>query len=281
MRAPIFEVNAFETGPFTGNPAAVVLLDDWLDDATLQAIARQNNLSETAFVVDEGGALRIRWLTPEAEVDLCGHATLAAAFVVADHAPDFAADARARGTLTTQAVRFDSASGPLSVTRDGARWTLDFPARPARDDVELTTRAAIAHALGAAPVEVYRTPRDFLAVFATEAQVAALRPDFGAMRSIDVEGIIATAPGNDTDLVSRFFAPRLGIDEDPVTGSAHCTLVPYWAARLGQRALVARQLSARGGRLWCTDAGARVHIAGRARLYLRGEILLADAVALQ
>jgi PhzF family phenazine biosynthesis protein len=258
MKLRLFQVDAFASHAFAGNPAAVVPLERWLDDATLQAIATENNLSETAFFVAEAGQYRIRWLTPAAEVDLCGHATLATAFVIL--------------TLLEpgrREVSFLSRSGPLRVTMEGERLVLDFPSRPptAAD----ATLAALAAALGRRP-QAALASRDHFAVYASAAELRALRPDMAAVAALERPGVIVTAPGDDCDFVSRFFAPALGIPEDPVTGSAHCTLVPYWAARLGRSSLFARQLSARGGELWCQDRGERVSIAGHAALYLEGTI---------
>ena len=257
MRLPYFHVDAFASGVFRGNPAGVCPLAAWLPDATLQNIAAENNLSETAFVVARGADYDLRWFTPTTEVDLCGHATLAAAFVLFTE----------RG-FTGDKIWFHSRSGPLSVSREGDVLTLDFPSRPA---APCATPEALRRGLGATPAEV-RKARDFLAVFGREAEVRALRPDFAALRTLDCLGLIATAPGVDCDFVSRFFAPGAGIDEDPATGSSHCTLIPYWAQRLGKTQLFARQVSARGGEMFCTLAGDRVQIGGHAALYSRGEL---------
>jgi len=262
MKIHYYHVDAFARGPFRGNPAGVCPLDSWLPDATLQSIAAENNLSETAFFVARGDDFDLRWFTPATEVDLCGHATLAAAFVL------FAELGRDGG-----AVRFHSRSGRLSVTREGEVLTLDFPARPA---AACTAPGALLAGLRAKPVEVLKA-RDYLAVFPNESEVRALRPDFTALRALDCLGIIATAPGSDCDFVSRFFAPAAGVDEDPATGSSHCTLIPYWAKRLGKTRLFARQVSPRGGELFCQLVGERVRIGGKAVLYLRGEIELEDA----
>ena len=257
MKLPYYEVSAFTTNPFGGNPAGVCPLDAWLPDFVLQGIAANNNLAETAFTVPRGDGFELRWFTPTVEIDLCGHATLAAAFVLF----------RERGVRADE-VLFHSRSGVLTVTRATNLLTLDFPSRPA-------TASAVPEALilglGAKPGEVLKA-RDYLAVFATEAEVRALKPDFAVLKTLDCLGIIATAPGSDCDFVSRFFAPGAGVDEDPVTGSAHCSLIPYWEERLGKTKLFARQVSQRGGELICELAGERVHIGGRAVLYLRGEI---------
>ncbi len=257
MRIPLYQVDAFSGRVFAGNPAAVCPLTHWLDEATMQAIAAENNLAETAFLVREGDGYAIRWFTPNQEVDLCGHATLASGFVVLNQL-----DPGAR------AVTFRSKSGPLEVTRDGERLVLDFPARP---PAPCDRPAAIDRALGLAPREVLRS-RDYLAVFGSESEVRSLVPRMEDVAALDALGVIATAPGRDADFVSRFFAPRAGVPEDPVTGSAHCTLVPYWAARLGRKKLHALQVSRRGGELWCEDRGERVRIAGRAVRYLEGAI---------
>jgi PhzF family phenazine biosynthesis protein len=261
-RIPIYQIDAFTADLFAGNPAAVCPLDTWLEDSTMQSIAAENNLAETAFFVAEGaeGAdYALRWFTPTAEVDLCGHATLASAFVVFDRLQP---DARA--------VRFSSRSGVLTVTRSGDLLALDFPALPA---AYCDVPAALIDGLGAAPQEV-RLASNYLAVFESEDQIAALVPDMNRLASLHPHGVIATAPGaaDEVDFVSRFFAPSFGIPEDPVTGSAHCTLVPYWSGRLGRDHLVAHQISARGGELICDMRGDRVAIAGRAVLYLDGTI---------
>jgi PhzF family phenazine biosynthesis protein len=244
---------------FAGNPAAVVPLERWLPDATMQAIALENNLSETAYLVPRGERFALRWFTPVREVDLCGHATLAAAFVV-------------YGSLgfTADRICFDTASGEFAVTRDGAWLWMDFPGdRP----VPAEAPAALAQGLGAMPREVLGAV-DYLAVFDNEEEVHALTPDFRTLAQLDRRGVIATARGRDTDFVSRFFAPKFGIDEDPVTGSAHCTLAPFWAARLGRSELTGRQVSKRGGVVRCVDRGARVRLGGQAVSYLEGEIVV-------
>jgi len=258
MPLRLFQVDAFTGRVFGGNPAAVVPLDGWLPDATLQSIATENNLSETAFFVGSAGDYHIRWMTPASEVDLCGHATLASGWVVLNEIE--------KGRTE---VRFRSKSGPLRVRADGDRLALDFPSRPPSPaDV---SAPAVAAALGARPQAVLAS-RDHLAVFETEEAVRALAPDMAKVAALDRMAVIATAPGRDCDFVSRFFAPQVGIPEDPVTGSAHCTLVPYWSKRLGKASLFARQVSARGGELWCEDRGERVAIAGRCAAYLQGTI---------
>ena len=257
----LFQVDAFARRPFEGNPAAVCPLDAWLDEPLMQSIAAENNLSETAFLVRGGAAAdwELRWFTPRAEVDLCGHATLASGWVVLERLE--------RGR---DAVRFATRSGVLAVERDGERYAMDLPARPAARARETADEAEVARALGARPLEVRRGPY-WMAVLASEADVRALRPDFARLAALETP-VIATAPGDEVDFVSRFFAPALGVPEDPVTGSAHCTSAPYWFERLGRRELVARQLSARGGELRCVDAGERVRLVGDAVLYLEGSI---------
>lgn len=257
MRLNLYQVDAFTSRVFGGNPAAVVPLDAWLPDATLQAIALENNLSETAFFVKEGEGYRLRWFTPAQEVDLCGHATLASAYVLFHHL--------ARGL---QRVEFASRSGPLKVAREGDWLVMDFPSRPPR---AFTPPLELAQALGARPSEVL-VSRDWVAVFDSEAQVRELKPDLTRLAQLDTFAVTVTAPGTEVDFVSRFFAPRAGVPEDPVTGSAHCSLVPYWAKRLGKTRLTARQVSARGGELRCEEREDRVHIAGQAVLYLEGLI---------
>lgn len=259
MKIPYYEIAAFTSKPFAGNPAGVCLLPAWLSDATLRNIAAENNLAETAFLVPRGGDYDLRWFTPAVEIDLCGHATLASAFVLFTEAG-----------FNGDAIRFHSKSGLLEVSQAGQALELDFPSRPpqpcARPD-------PLVRGLGKTPVHVLKS-RDYLAVFESEAEVRGLKPDFTTLATLDALGIIVTAPGGDCDFVSRFFAPGAGVPEDPVTGSAHCTLIPYWAGRLGQTRLFARQVSSRGGELFCQQVGERVRIGGQCVLYLRGQIEL-------
>lgn len=259
MRLPIYQVDAFTEELFGGNPAAVCPLEQWLPDATMQAIAAENNLSETAFFVREGGDYALRWFTPRVEVDLCGHATLASAYII------FRCLEPQR-----QRVRFRThKAGILTVERRDDALVMDFPARPASP---APAPPGLIPALGGTPLTVLRA-RDHLVVYGGAAEVAALKPDFSALAKVDCFAVIATAPGeNGIDFVSRFFAPGQGIDEDPATGSSHCTLVPYWAGRLGKSELKARQISARGGALSCVLESDRVRIGGRAVLYLEGQI---------
>ena len=260
MNIPIYQVDAFTGKLFGGNPAAVCPLDQWLPDATMQSIAAENNLAETAFYIRKNGGFHIRWFTPGVEVDLCGHATLAAAHVIME----------IRKEAKQGRVAFDSQSGELVVTRESDLYALDFPSRP---PTEVKFDEQLFEALGAKPQQVLGA-RDYLCIFETEAQVRAVKPNMEKLAAIDRFATIVTAPGADCDFVSRFFAPAQGIPEDPVTGSAHCTLVPYWAARLGESKLFARQVSPRGGELWCEDRGDRVTVAGRAIKFLEGTIVV-------
>lgn len=259
MRIPYFHVDAFTRRPFGGNPAGVCLLEGaWPPDELLQRIAAEHNLSETAFVLPRAHGYALRWFTPKVEVDLCGHATLAAAFVLFHYV----------GYEETT-ISFMTVSGPLAVERQGDMLVLDFPARPLQP---CAMPEALLRGLGRTPLEVWRS-RDYCAVFATPEEIIELVPDMVQLSQLDdCLGIIVTAPGREVDFVSRFFAPRTGVPEDPVTGSAHASLVPYWAQRLGKRCLTAHQLSARGGELFCEDGGERVKIGGYAVPYLRGEI---------
>jgi len=258
MQIPIYQVDAFASAVFAGNPAAVCPLDAWLADDVMQAIAAENNLSETAFIVKRGTDFDLRWFTPALEVELCGHATLGSAYVIATYLEP-----------GRDEVVFHSPSGPLTVTRNGAWYTLDFPAVPAEAVVANTQ--AVAAALGAAPAEVRRAGK-LMAVFASESQVHDLKPDMAQVLALDGDGVIATGPGAACDFVSRYFAPHAGIPEDPVTGSAHCVLTPYWARRLGKARMTARQISRRGGDLVVEDRGDRVGISGQVAPYMEGHI---------
>jgi predicted PhzF superfamily epimerase YddE/YHI9 len=259
VKLRLFQIDAFTSRMFAGNPAAVCPLERWLADTLLQAIATENNLSETAFFVPAGETYELRWFTPVQEVDLCGHATLASAFVVFRHLqPEW------------RQVRFTSQSGVLTVVRDGERMCMDFPAWEVRPCV---APAAVLDGLGRNPIAVLRS-RDYVAVYGSEEEVRTLKPNLDRLAAADCLGIIATAPGRECDFVLRFFAPRAGVGEDPVTGSAQCSLVPYWAERLGKSTLHVRQLSRRGGELLCTHGGERVQIAGHAVQYLEGTIEL-------
>jgi predicted PhzF superfamily epimerase YddE/YHI9 len=261
MKAPIYQVDAFASRLFRGNPAAVVVLERWLSDDTLQSIAAENNLAETAFVIPRGDVSPLRWFTPIVEVDLCGHATLAAGHVLLAHYYPL-----------QSTVSFSTRSGTLGVSRSGDLLSLDFPARPGK---AVKVSDALTSALGAKPREAFMA-RDMLAVFDTEAEIRALRPRFELIAALDAFAVIVSAPGSDVDFVSRFFAPRAGIPEDPVTGSAHCTLVPYWADRFKKLKLTAKQLSTRLGELECELRDGRVAIAGRTAEYLCGAINIPD-----
>jgi len=259
MRLPIYQVDAFTDNLFGGNPAAICPLDAWLPDATMQAIAAENNLSETAFFVREGGDFVLRWFTPTVEVDLCGHATLASGYVVMSFLEP------QRHSVSFRTMK----AGILVVTRRADMLVMDFPARPA---APTPAPPGLLAALGGKPREVLRA-RDHLVVYDSAAEIAELTPDLAALAKVDCWAAIVTAPGEDgIDFVSRFFAPAQGVPEDPVTGSSHTTLTPYWAKRLGKTELEARQLSRRGGALRCALNGDRVSIAGRAVLYLEGHI---------
>ena len=259
----IFQIDAFTDRLFGGNPAAVVLLHEWLPDATLQSLAAENNLSETAFFVPLGppDTYHLRWFTPKTEVQLCGHATLATAFVIFN----------CLKTNVAEELSFQSKSGWLRVHRDGNWLSLDFPA----DTLQATELPLpVRHAFSIAPREVWIGREDYLLVYDREEDVLALEPDMRALRQVDARGFIATAPGRNADFVSRCFFPAFGIDEDPVTGSAHTTLTPYWARQLNKTTLSAIQCSERKGHLHCTLQGERVRISGQAVLYLEGHFRL-------
>lgn len=257
MKLEIFQIDAFATQPFAGNPAAVVPLDAWLPDDVMQAIAMENNLAETAFFVREGDGYALRWFTPTVEMDLCGHATLASAWVIFE-------------ILGTDAsiLRFQTKSGELTVEKEGGKLVLNFPSRP---PVASEAPAGLIEAIGAGPKEVLKS-RDYLLVYENESDVRAIKPNFEALSKIKTHAVIVTAKGDSSDFVSRFFAPEVGVNEDPVTGSAHCTLIPYWAEKLGKNKLFARQVSSRGGELFCELTGDRVRMGGNAVLYMKGEI---------
>jgi PhzF family phenazine biosynthesis protein len=264
MKCAIYQVDAFTEQLFSGNPAAVCLLDSWIDERLMQAVAGENNLAETAFVVPQGeGGYEIRWFTPTVEVDLCGHATLAAAFVLFNvlHHPG-------------GAIRFHSPrSGRLAVEKQNGMLFLDFPTdTPALlPDGQNTI---IGQCIGMKPKALYRSKFDYMAVIDSEIALQTLQPDLSAISELQARGLIVTAKGDSADFVSRFFAPQSGIDEDPVTGSAHTALIPFWAEKLGKTRLSAKQISKRGGRLACELKGDRCLIGGQARLYMAGEINL-------
>ena len=249
MRTPIFQIDAFATRRFSGNPAAVMPMDAFFPDALLQSIAAENNLSETAFLVREGGDYRVRWFTPTVEVPLCGHATLASAAVVME-----------RLEPGRREVVFHSTSGPLTVHRTGTGYVMDFPARQAE---QVAAPLGLAEALGVEPIEVLADAFNYTALLESAQIVRELDPDIAALARVDCGGVIVTAPGDGNyDFVSRYFAPAKGIPEDPVTGGAHCMLAPYWANRLGKSALHAFQASKRGGEILCRLAGDRVELEG-------------------
>lgn len=260
MNLSIYQVDAFASRLFTGNPAAVVLCDGKLSPETMQSIAAENNLSETAFVVAGGERNQIRWFTPTLEVDLCGHATLASAHVIFTHLQ-----------YPGDTITFSSRSGDLYVRKDGEVLYLDFPA----DSISaVDPPEPLVKGLGIKPVELYKGRDDYLAVYDSEENIDSLCPDMALLSTVPSRGIIVSGPGSDVDFVSRFFAPQCGISEDPVTGSAHTTLIPYWSKRLAKKHLMAKQISSRGGELVCIDNGKRVEIGGRAVTYLTGEIML-------
>jgi len=254
----LYHIDAFADSVFRGNPAAVVPLECWLSDGVMQKIAAENNLSETAFFVAVGGArrYRLRWFTPKAEVKLCGHATLATAWLIFD-----------RLAPKADRVDFETLSGTLTVVRDGGLLVMDFPALPGKT---CPPPEKLVEGLRRQPRDVLIADK-YVAVFDEAPEIAAVTPDFVALERLG-RGVAITAPGENCDCVSRYFAPHVGIPEDPVTGSVHCTIVPYWAARLGKRRIHARQASARGGELLCELAGDRVRLGGRAVLYLEGRI---------
>lgn len=257
----LYQVDAFTDRLFRGNPAAVCPLETgWLPEETMQDIARENNLSETAFFVRKQDGYAIRWFTPKVEVDLCGHATLAAAHVLFEHLG-----------YAGQTVGFHSRSGLLAVSRRRDLLAMNFPA-------DTLVSAPLTETLSACfqitPIKAYRGKTDCLLVFESEDHIRNLQPDFTTIETLDVRGLIVTAPGKDVDFVSRFFAPRVGVDEDPVTGSAHTSLVPFWKEELGKTEFHALQVSSRGGELFCRHLGDRVEIAGKAKTYLVGDLFI-------
>ena len=257
MRLKQYQVDAFAERVFEGNPAAVCPLEAWPHDGLLQAIAEENNLSETAFFVADKGGFELRWFTPVAEVDLCGHATLATAHVIFEML-----------NYSKPVVSFQTRSGELTVKRKENRLEMNFPAVvPTSTDIP----EELVQGLGVNPIEVW-VGDDHLAVFENEKTIREIKPDFAALAQLESRGVIVTAPGLSSDFVSRFFAPKFGIPEDPVTGSAHCALTPYWAKRLKKNKLVAKQLSKRGGTLYCELDGSRVLLSGNAVTFMEAEI---------
>jgi PhzF family phenazine biosynthesis protein len=257
MKISIFQVDAFTNQAFAGNPAAVCPLDYWLPEETMQAIAGENNLSETAFIVNRGDYYQIRWFTPQTEVDLCGHATLASAWVIMN-----------KIQTDVQDVKFGSRGGELRVRREEDLYLMDFPVhRPEKCEVPNN----LIKAMGYNPTEILAS-NYYLVVFDSEEIVRGLKPYMALIKELDRIGVVVTAPGEKVDFVSRFFAPAVGIPEDPVTGSAHCTLIPYWADKLGKSQMTAEQVSYRGGELFCEYNDDRVVIGGRAWLFMEGRI---------
>ena len=257
MKLKLYQIDAFTNKVFGGNPAAVCPLESWLPDELMQSIAIENNLSETAFFIPKDDGFHLRWFTPKTEVDLCGHATLASAYVLFNLLG-----------YSAGKIRFQTREGDLFVERQAQELVMDFPTKK---PVECETPDLLLKALGIEPLSLYCN-EDYVALLSSEDEVKAVRPDFNIMSEIDTRGIIITAPGDNVDFVSRFFAPRYGIDEDPVTGSAHCVLTPFWAARLGKNNLTAKQVSKRVGDLRCILEGSRVKIVGSAVQYMQGEI---------
>lgn len=260
MKLPIYQVDAFTDKLFGGNPAAVMPLEGWLADDILQTIAAENNLAETAYFIKTEIGYHLRWFTPTTEVELCGHATLATAFVLFN-------DLGFEGSV----IQFETLSGILTVTKNGDWLNLNFPI----DQFQIAVPPpALVESLNVSIAEVYKGKTDYLVILNSEDEVRNIELDIINLSTIPARGIIVSAPGDEVDFVSRFFAPQSGIDEDPVTGSAHTTLIPYWAQRLDKKALTAKQLSAREGFLQCELVDDRVNIAGQARLYMKGEVYI-------
>ncbi len=264
---PLYQVDAFAAGPFAGNPAAICPLEnDWLDDELMQQIAMENNLAETAFFIPQSdtGEYQLRWFTPTTEVDLCGHATLASAHIIFNHLG-----------FDGNSIKFHTHSGLLTVDKLDKGYQLDFPSdKPFPTTLKKTEASALFNGLDVEPTQVYRGNADLMVVLESEDEVRALSPEFRMLQDLDTRGIIVTAPGDVVDFVSRFFAPQSGIDEDSVTGSAHTTMVPYWAERLGKDELQAQQLSVRGGEISCTLEEDRVKLRGDAFTVLEGKFFL-------
>lgn len=259
MTIPIYQADAFTDQLFGGNPAAICPLNDWLPEEVMQKIAAENNLTETAFFVKTKAGYALRWFTPEYEIDLCGHATLASAHILFTELGH-----------TGDSIHFETVkSGVLIVTRNDDKYALDFPSRP---PIAIEEPNGLVQALGGIPPVAFYRSRDYFVVYETENDIAQINPDFFALSKMDTVGVIVTAPGKDVDFVSRFFAPGAGIPEDPVTGSAHCNLIPYWAKALRKNKLHAYQISSRKGELWCELQGERVLMSGKAVTYLKGEI---------
>lgn len=262
MKLKIYQIDAFAEKVFSGNPAAVCPLEEWLPSELMQQIAEENNLAETVFFVKTGDVYELRWFTPEIEVDLCGHATLATAHVIFEYLE------HKENTIQFLSPR----SGKLSVTKEGnGLMALDFPSD---DVIPLHSMPEIENAIGLVPNRIIKGKTDYLLIYNSQAEIEAISPNFHLLDQCDCRGVIVSAPGNDVDFVSRFFAPNCGIPEDPVTGSAHTTMIPYWSKTLNKTKLSAKQLSKRGGNLACEYLGERVKISGNAVTYLIGEIQL-------
>jgi len=264
MKIQLYQVDAFTDTLFKGNPAAVCPLDQWLPDTTMQQIAAENNLSETAFIVPKGKDFEIRWFTPSVEVKLCGHATLASAHVYFSELD-----------YNKEQIVLHSKSGPLIVKRQEQGYAMDFPADPA---TEISITQDYVDVFGQQPVAIFKGASDYLVILKEEANVRNFRPDFIKIAQLKARGVIISAKGKEVDFVSRFFGPKVGVNEDPVTGSAHTTLAPYWAAVLQKKQLQARQLSKRGGVISCIHQGDRVTLIGNAVTYLRGAITLGSVI---
>lgn len=263
MKLPIYQVDAFSQKPFGGNPAAVCPLNSWLPDEIMQAMATENNLSETAFFVKEDEGFHLRWFTPVFEIDLCGHATLASAHVLYQHLG------------YEGSIDFRTRSGELHVERREDKYFMQLPSRPPE---KVAGPSNILEAMGTKPIEVYKS-RDYMLVYENEAQIREMQPKFDLINQWEeVVGVTVTAPGEKADFVSRFFAPRANINEDPVTGSAHCNLVPFWAEKIGKKKLYAEQISARHGELFCEYLGDRISLGGNAVTFFEGEVDLTTVI---
>ncbi len=260
MKQKIYQIDAFTDKVFGGNPAAVCILDSWLDSKLMQSIAAENNLAETAFVVQKNSVFELRWFTPETEVDLCGHATLATAYVLFNY----------HGYNENTIQFYSPRSGNLFVEKmSNGFMTMDFPTD---ETASLRSIAEINEAIGLTPIKTIKGKTDYLLIYNSQHEIEAIAPNFYLLDKLDCRGVIVSAPGDEVDFVSRFFAPQCGIPEDPVTGSAHTTLTPYWAKVLGKTKMTAKQLSTRGGDIICEYLGKRVKISGKAVPYLIGEI---------
>lgn len=259
MKISMYQADAFTDEIFKGNPAAICILENWIDDKLMQHIAMENNLSETAFCIIKEDICELRWFTPEEEIDLCGHATLATAYIIFEVL-----------NYKSNIIKFETQSGILTVVKHGESMTMEFPSREGIKD-KITEQ--LVKGLGKEPKEVYKS-RDLMAVFENEQDIRELNPDMEKLKLVDAFGIIVTAKGENADFVSRYFAPSCGVLEDPVTGSAHCTLIPYWSKILGKKKMTAHQLSNRGGILECENSGDKIKISGKAKLFFEGKIYL-------